>query len=75
MRRRPLPLDVARCTGRMGISPESETCAQRDTCMRYISLSQLDLIESPETYKHISAIMGVQNCMLKIEVRDGDNND
>lgn len=67
---RPLPLDYSRCSGRMGLSPKSAICSQRDTCMRYISFSQLDLLENPDNYRNISVTMAVENCWHKIEIRD-----
>lgn len=67
---RPLPFDIARCCGRMGLSPRSDTCSERDTCMRYVSFSQLDVIAGFENYRNISVAMAVENCEHKIEVID-----
>lgn len=65
---RPLPFDTARCCGRMGLSPRSDTCSERDTCMRYVSFSQLDITAGFEDYRSISVEMAVENCQEKIEV-------
>lgn len=64
---KPLPYDIARCSGRMDLLPDGQWCDQRDTCKRYLSLVYWDRGVVP-SYRGIAVGMGVQDCQHKIEV-------
>ena len=64
---KPLPFDIARCSGRMGMLPDAHRCDQRDTCKRYLSLVHWDRGVVP-SYRGIAVGMGVTDCQHKIEV-------
>jgi len=35
-----LPADIARCLGRRSLTPESDICPKRDTCIRHLDTVQ-----------------------------------
>ncbi|HIO30753.1 hypothetical protein [Marinobacter salarius] len=63
-----LPYDVSRCAARYNANPDSEWCPQRDTCQRYLALTQWDKQAGMPEYQRIPVVMGQKDCGIKIEV-------
>ena len=62
-----IPLDIARCAGRMDLLADGRTCPERETCQRYQAFMQWDLGVVPD-YQSISVMMAMPDCQHKIEV-------
>ena len=64
---RTLPLDIARCAGRMDFDPDGQWCEQRDTCARHLAFTQWDRAAGLPDYRDVSVFMGARECGRKIE--------
>lgn len=66
-----LPFDESRCAGRLDLLPDGQRCEQRDTCHRYLALTQWDREAGIPDYRGIPVMMGAPDCGHKIE-SEGD---